>query len=92
MMTSPKERVRANIYKELLEQEKRRNKKLSIVSVSVFLLEYLQAQGIMLYIKQVQEDKAQAMSWEPKNKSKNLKKIVLSWTPSITQEYCMKKQ
>lgn len=38
MMTSPKERVRANIYKELLEQEKRRNKKLSVVSVSVFLL------------------------------------------------------
>ena len=38
MMTSPKERVRANIYKELLEQEKQRNKKLSVVSVSVFLL------------------------------------------------------
>lgn len=57
MMTSPKERVKANIYKELLEQEKRRNKKLSIVSVSVFLLEYLQAQDTMLFIRQIQEDK-----------------------------------
>lgn len=35
---SPKERVRANIYRELLEQEKRRNKKLSIFSVGVFVL------------------------------------------------------
>lgn len=45
MMTSPKERVRANIYKELLEQEKRRNKKLSIVSVSVFLFGIFASSG-----------------------------------------------
>lgn len=45
MMTSPKERVRANIYRELLEQEKRRNKKLSIVSVSVFLLGIFASSG-----------------------------------------------
>ena len=30
---SPKERVRANVYKALLEEEKRRNKKMSIFSV-----------------------------------------------------------
>jgi|SRR3712207_3847981 len=45
MMTSPKERVRANIYKELLQEEKRRNKKLSIVSVSVFLLGVFASSG-----------------------------------------------
>lgn len=45
MMTSPKERVKANIYKELLEQEKRRNKKLSIVSVSVFLFGIFASSG-----------------------------------------------
>lgn len=37
-MTSPKERVRANIYMQLLAEEKRRNKKFSIFSVSVFVL------------------------------------------------------
>lgn len=37
-MDSPKERVRANIYKSLLEQEKRRNKKISVVSVSLFVV------------------------------------------------------
>lgn len=35
---SPKERVRANIYMRLLEEEKRRNKKLSIFSVSIFIV------------------------------------------------------
>ncbi|HEY4534081.1 MAG TPA: hypothetical protein VIG61_08005 [Fusobacterium sp.] len=44
-MTSPKERVRANVYKELLKQEKRRNQKLSIVSVSVFLLGIFASSG-----------------------------------------------
>lgn len=37
-MDSPKERVRANIYKALLEQEKKRNKKISVVSVSLFVV------------------------------------------------------
>lgn len=35
---SPKERVRANIYKALLEEEKRRNKKMSIFSVGLFFV------------------------------------------------------
>ena len=35
---SPKERVRANIYKSLLEEEKRRNKKMSIFSVGLFFV------------------------------------------------------
>lgn len=37
-MMSPKERVRANIYMQLLAEEKKRNKKLSVFSVSVFVL------------------------------------------------------
>lgn len=37
-MTSPKERVRANIYMQLLAEEKKRNKKLSVFSISVFVL------------------------------------------------------
>ena len=35
---SPKEKVRANIYKALLEEEKRRNKKMSIFSVGLFFV------------------------------------------------------
>ena len=35
---SPKERVRANVYKALLEEEKRRNKKISIFSVGLFFV------------------------------------------------------
>ena len=35
---SPKEKVRANIYKALLEEEKRRNKRMSIFSISLFFV------------------------------------------------------
>ena len=35
---SPKERVRSNIYKALLEEEKRRNKRMSIFSVGLFFV------------------------------------------------------
>lgn len=35
---TPKERVRANIYKALLEEEKRKNKRRSVFSLSLFLL------------------------------------------------------
>ncbi|MCJ8342597.1 MAG: hypothetical protein MJH09_07085 [Cetobacterium sp.] len=35
---TPKEKVRANIYKTLLEEEKKRNKKMSILSVSLFVV------------------------------------------------------
>lgn len=37
-MVSPKEKVRANIYKSLLEEEKRRNKKMSVFSLSLFVV------------------------------------------------------
>ncbi|MGO2117601.1 MAG: hypothetical protein ACTH29_01565 [Fusobacterium sp.] len=35
---SPKERVRANIYKELLKEEKQKNRRKSYLSVSVFVI------------------------------------------------------
>lgn len=35
---SPKDKVRANVYKELLRQEKSKNKKLSVMSVGVFFV------------------------------------------------------
>ena len=35
---SPKERVRANIYKTLLEEEKRKNKRMSLFSVGLFFV------------------------------------------------------
>ena len=35
---SPKEKVRANIYKALLEEEKRRNKRMSVFSVGLFFV------------------------------------------------------
>lgn len=35
---SPKERVRANIYKSLLEEEKRKNKRMSMFSVGLFFV------------------------------------------------------
>ena len=35
---SPKERVRANIYKALLEEEKRKNKRMSIFSIGLFFV------------------------------------------------------
>lgn len=37
-MVSPKDRVRANIYKELLAEEKRKGKRKSLFSLSLFLL------------------------------------------------------
>lgn len=37
-MVSPKERVRANIYKSLLEEEKKKNKKISVFSLSLFVV------------------------------------------------------
>lgn len=37
-MVSPKDRVKANIYKELFEQEKRKNKRKSLFSISLFFL------------------------------------------------------
>lgn len=38
MIDSPKDKVRANIYKKLLEEEKRRNKKISVFSFSLFIV------------------------------------------------------
>lgn len=35
---SPKEKVRANIYKALLEEEKKKNKRMSIFSVGLFFV------------------------------------------------------
>ena len=35
---SPKEKVRANIYKALLEEEKRKNKRVSIFSIGLFFV------------------------------------------------------
>ena len=35
---SPKEKVRANIYKALLEEEKRKNKRMSIFSIVLFFV------------------------------------------------------
>lgn len=35
---TPKERVRINIYKTLLEEEKRKNKRKSYLSISVFVI------------------------------------------------------
>ena len=35
---SPKEKVRANIYKALLEEEKRKNKRMSIFSIGLFIV------------------------------------------------------
>ena len=35
---SPKEKVRANIYTALLEEEKRRNKRMSIFSIGLFFV------------------------------------------------------
>lgn len=35
---SPKERVRLNIYKTLLEEEKKKNKRKSYISISVFVI------------------------------------------------------
>ena len=35
---SPKEKVRANIYKALLEEEKRKNKRMSLFSVGLFFV------------------------------------------------------
>lgn len=37
-MVSPKDKVRANIYKTLLEEEKRKGKKMSVVSLSLFVV------------------------------------------------------
>lgn len=37
-MESPKERIRANIYKSLLEEEKKKGKKKMMVSLSVFVV------------------------------------------------------
>lgn len=37
-MTSPKDRVRANIYKQLLEEEKSKGKKKTLFSLSLFVL------------------------------------------------------
>ena len=37
-MVSPKERVRANIYKTLLEEEKKKSKKISVFSLSLFIV------------------------------------------------------
>ena len=38
---SPKEKVRANIYKALLEEEKRKNKRMSIFSVGLFFVGFV---------------------------------------------------
>lgn len=35
---TPKERVRLNIYKTLLEEEKRKNKRVSVLSVCLFVV------------------------------------------------------
>ena len=37
-MMSPKDKIRANVYKSLLEEEKKRNKKISVLSLSLFVV------------------------------------------------------
>lgn len=36
-MMTPKDRVKLNIYKQLLEEEKKKNKRISTVSISLFV-------------------------------------------------------
>lgn len=36
-MMTPKDRVKLNVYKQLLEEEKKKNKRISAVSISLFV-------------------------------------------------------
>lgn len=51
-MVSPKDRVKANIYKELFEQEKRKNKRKSIFSLSLFFLGIFTSSSYQMLVKE----------------------------------------
>ena len=49
---SPKDRVRANIYKELFEEEKVRNKRYKRVSLSLFFIGILGTSSYYTFVKE----------------------------------------
>lgn len=49
---TPKERVRANIYKTLLEEEKKKNKRKSVFSLSLFLLGIFTSSTYQMLVKE----------------------------------------
>lgn len=49
---SPKDRVRANIYKELFEEEKKRNKRYKTVSLSLFFVGILGTSSYYNFIRE----------------------------------------
>lgn len=49
---TPKERVRANIYKALLEEEKKKNKRKSVFSLSLFLLGIFTSSTYQMLVKE----------------------------------------
>lgn len=59
---SPKERVRANIYKNLLEEEKRKNKRMSAFSVGLFLVGVVTMSTYNTMFKPVSTNDAEANS------------------------------
>lgn len=50
---TPKERVRANIYKTLLEEEKRKNKRRGVFSLSLFVLGIFTSSTYQMLFKEV---------------------------------------
>ena len=50
---TPKERVRANIYKTLLEEEKRKNKRRGVFSLSLFVLWIFTSSTYQMLFKEV---------------------------------------
>ena len=50
---SPKEKVRANIYKALLEEEKRKNKRMSIFSIGLFFVGIVTKSTYKSHVKSV---------------------------------------
>lgn len=52
-MTSPKERVRANIYKQLLQEEKNRSKKRRLFSLSLFVLGMFTSSTYQIFVREL---------------------------------------
>lgn len=74
MTSSPKDRVRANIYKTLLEEEKRKKKKRSVLSVSLFVIGIFTGKTIntVMNLKEYNFNQKLALEMSHYSKSTNL--------------------
>jgi hypothetical protein len=91
-MLSPKDRVKANIYKELFEQEKRKNKRKSLFSISLFFLGVFTSSTYQMVVRETPIESTLNYAINTSIPKINTKKNDLSMEHFLVQTFLMIKK